>query len=244
MARASLYATSLAATGAVASLGLGYWFTASQWSQQLGPFPYRANTDERVIALTFDDGPNEPYTSRLADVLAKHDVRATFFQPGACATRFPDTTRRLAAEGHTIGNHSYHHDIRLLVRRRDLRVEIERTQEALTPLIGGTPALYRPPWLFRHPGLFAELDAHGLRAVGGEFCHPSEVFQPDPQVLVNGILQRARPGLLLVCHDGYNASGAPRASTVSAIDAVIPQLKDRGYRFATADELLGWPKLQ
>lgn len=227
-----------------AGLGVGYWFTASQWSQTLGPFPYRAPTERPVIALTFDDGPNEPWTGRLADVLARHDVRATFFQPGACAARHPDTTRRLAAEGHAIGNHSYHHDIRRLVRRGDLSREIERTQEVLAPLVGGVPALYRPPWLFRHPGLFAELDAHGLTAVGGEFCHPLEVFQPDPEVLVQGILRRARPGLIIVCHDGYNAVGAPRDATVAAIDRVIPLLKDRGFGFATVDDLLGVPRLQ
>ncbi len=233
-----------ALAAAAAGIGAGYWFTASQWSQMLGPFPYRVETDEPVMALTFDDGPNEPWTSRLADVLARHQVRATFFEPGACAQRHPDTTRRLVAEGHTVGNHSFHHDIRRLVRRRDLNTEIERTQEVLTPIVGGVPALYRPPWLFRHPGFFAELDAHGLTAVGGEFCHPLEVFQPDPQMLVDGILGRARPGLIIVCHDGYNAKGAPRDATIAAIDRVIPQLKDRGFGFATVDELLGVPALQ
>ena len=233
-----------ALAGTLTTLGAGYWFTASQWSQALGAFPFRAATDEPVIALSFDDGPNEPYTGRLADVLARHDVRATFFEPGACAERYPDTTRRLIAEGHTVGNHSFHHDIRLLVRRGDLAREIERTQEVLTPLVGGAPALYRPPWLFRHPGLFAELDAHGLTAVGGEFCHPLEVFQPDPQMLVDGMLRRARPGLIVVCHDGYNATGAPRDATIEAVDRVIPQLKDRGFAFATVDSLLGIPALQ
>ena len=233
-----------ALTAMAAGLGAGYWFTASQWSQALGPFPFRAPTDEPVIALTFDDGPNEPCTGRLADVLAHHEVHATFFEPGACAERFPDTTRRLVAEGHTVGNHSFHHDIRLLVRRTDLADEIDRTQDVLTPLVGGVPALYRPPWLFRHPGLFTELDARGLTAVGGEFCHPLEVFQPDPQVLVDGILRRARPGLIIVCHDGYNATGAPRDATIEAIDWVIPLLKERGFGFVTVDTLLGVPALQ
>ncbi len=233
-----------AVAAAVAGVGAGYWFTASQWSQALGRFPFRAQTTEPVVALTFDDGPNEPWTSRLADVLAAHQVRATFFQPGACAERYPDTTRRLVAEGHTVGNHSFHHDIRRLVRRPDLAEEIERTQEVLAPLVGGTPALYRPPWLFRHPGLFAELDAHGLTPVGGEFCHPLEVFQPDPRILVDGILRRARPGLIIVCHDGYNATGAPRDATIAAIDRVIPLLKQRGFGFATVDDLLGVPRLQ
>ncbi len=233
-----------ALTALLAGVGAGYWFTASQWSQALGAFPFRGPTDRPVVALTFDDGPNEPYTALLADVLARHDVRATFFEPGACAARFPDTTRRLVAEGHTVGNHSFHHDIRLLVRRTDLADEIARTQEVLTPLVGGVPRLYRPPWLFRHPALFAELRSQGLTAVGGEFCHPLEVFQPDPQVLVDGILGRARPGLIIVCHDGYNATGARRDATIEAVDRVIPELKHRGFGFVTVDSLLGVPALQ
>lgn len=234
-----------AGVGVLGAAGAAYWVTASQWSQTLGAFPFRARTDEPVIALTFDDGPNEPWTSRLAEVLARHDVRATFFQPGACAERYPEATRRLVADGHVIGNHSYHHDIRRLVRSGDLRTEIERTQQVLTPLVGAPPALYRPPWLFRPPALFTELDAAGLRPVGGEFCHPAEVFQPDPMVLVEGTLKRARPGLVLVFHDGYNATaGHARDSTVEAIDLVIPALRDRGYRFETVDRLLGLPAVQ
>lgn len=224
-----------------AGLGAGYWFTMSPWSQRLGSFVYRVPTAEPLIALTFDDGPNPPFTERLADVLAGHQVKATFFQVGANAARHPDTTRRLVAEGHVVGNHSWSHDPRRLLRAADLRDQISRTQQLLGELTGAAPTLYRPPWLFRHPGLFAELERADLDVVGGEFCHPAEVFQPDPDVLVEGTLRIARPGLIVVFHDGYNASGAPRDRTVTAIDRLIPRLRERGYRFVTVPELLAVP---
>lgn len=241
-------AAALARVAAATALGSGlttlaaYHLFASERSQLAGPFPFAADTNRRVVALTFDDGPNPPWTQQLAQVLRRHQVKATFFQPGACAARFPDITRQLVADGHVIGNHSYHHDIRRLWRAHDIRDEIERTQDVLAPLIGGAPALYRPPFLFRPPVLFDQAERLGMQLVGGVFCHPAEVRQPSPTALARSAERRAQPGRILIFHDGYNTTGAPRRNTIAAVDALIPRLRHAGYDFATVDQLSWGPR--
>ena len=92
----ALAAAARATAVGVSALGVAaYWTGFRPRSQIFGSFPYAAETEERVVALSFDDGPNEPYTSRLLDTLDQYDVKATFFQVGRCAQRFPSTTRRV-----------------------------------------------------------------------------------------------------------------------------------------------------
>ena len=112
-------------------VGGAYWTAFRPRSQVFGAFPYRAPTRDKVVALTFDDGPNEPYTSRLLDVLDERGVKATFFQVGRCAERFPSCTRRVVESGHLLGNHSYSHSFTSYVRQPRQRDEIRRTQEIL-----------------------------------------------------------------------------------------------------------------
>ncbi|PRZ33574.1 peptidoglycan/xylan/chitin deacetylase (PgdA/CDA1 family) [Antricoccus suffuscus] len=215
-----------------------YWTTMSSYSQLYGAFPYRARTLERVVALTFDDGPNEPHTSRLADILATEDVRATFFQVGRCIERHPEVTARLAAAGHLIGNHSYSHQFHRCWNDATMRLEIDRTQTMLTEILGTPPVYYRPPWLLRTPSLFRTLNERGLTPISGEFCHAFEPVQPPAAAIARRALAKARPGAVLIFHDGFDGRGGNRAHTVQAVRIVIRELKRRGYRFATIDELL------
>ena len=109
--------------GAGTVVGLGYWAGFGPRTQLWGSFPYRRG-DEKVVALTFDDGPNEPWTGRLLDVLAAKDVKATFFQVGRCAERFPSTTRRVVDEGHVLGNHSLNHAFAFTGHFQTLKAQI------------------------------------------------------------------------------------------------------------------------
>jgi peptidoglycan-N-acetylglucosamine deacetylase len=228
---------------AAAAAAAGYWFCMSPYSQALGTFPYRGARTDKVVALTFDDGPNEPYTSQLADFLAQRQIRATFFQVGRAVLRYPEVSRRLLADGHVIGNHSFTHEFTNCLSPRALAEEVRMSQQALAT-IGLRPALYRPPWLLRIPALSGVLAEHGLRAVSGEFCHPLEVFQPRAQLIADGVLAKARPGSIIIFHDGYDGHAGNRASTVAAARIVVDRLSTCGYRFVTVDELLGIPAYQ
>ncbi len=227
--------------GLAGAVAAGYWTMFSSYSQLLGWFPFRATTGEKVIALTFDDGPNEPYTSQIADFLAAAAVRATFFQVGTCVQRHPEVTARLLRDGHVIGNHSHSHSMIRCVRPSAQRVETETAQRVLTAALGRTPALYRPPWLLRTPTLGAILRRHRLQPISGEFCHAFEVFQPSPVRIAGRALAKARPGAVLIFHDGFDARGGNRANTVAATKLVVTKLIDDGYRFVTIDELFDIP---
>jgi peptidoglycan/xylan/chitin deacetylase (PgdA/CDA1 family) len=215
----------------------------SPYSQALGPFPFRGAGSDKVVALTFDDGPNEPYTSQIADLLRERQLRATFFQVGRAVLRNPDVPGRLVSDGHVVGNHGFSHDFTNYLGARALAEDVRKGQAALAS-VGLRPALYRPPWLLRIPALRRVLAEHGLHAVSGEFCHALEVFQPRPEVMAGAVLARVRRGSIVIFHDGYDGRRANRASTVAAVRIVVDQLARRGYAFVTIDELLGIPAYQ
>ena len=153
--------------------------------------------------------------------------------------RHPEVTRRLLADGHLIGNHSLTHQFHRCLTRRAQDRQTSDSQRILTEIIGRPPALYRPPWLLRTPTLTGVLHEHGLRPVSGEFCHPFEAFQPAPQRIARRALAAARPGGILIFHDGFDARGGNRANTVAAVAIVIAELRRQQYRFVRVDELLG-----
>ncbi|SDO35761.1 Peptidoglycan/xylan/chitin deacetylase, PgdA/CDA1 family [Nakamurella panacisegetis] len=230
----------LSALGAAAAAG--YWAMFSSYSQMICDFPFRARpVDDRVIALTFDDGPNEPFTSQIADFLHEQDITATFFQVGRCVERHPGVTARMIDQGHVIGNHSWSHQMTRCIRPGAQRVETARTQALLTEAIGRVPMLYRPPWLLRTPTLPRVLRGEGLQPISGVFCHAFEVFQPSARRIARRALAKARPGAILIFHDGFDGRGGDRTNTVGAVKIVVRELRRQGYRFATVDELLGVP---
>lgn len=231
--------TTLLLTGLTSIVLAGYWTTLSSYSQIFGRFPFRGKTSEKVIALTFDDGPNEPFTSQIADFLVSRSIRATFFQVGRCVERFPEVTSRLIRDGHVIGNHSYSHQVRQCLHRRAQHSQTGKTQDILSRAIGRTPALYRPPWLLRTPTLAAVLRHHGLHPISGEFCHALEFIQPPGKRIARRALAKARPGAIIIFHDGFDSRGGNRANTVAATKIVVDELMGNGYRFVTVDELLG-----
>ena len=193
------------------------------------------------MALTFDDGPNEPWTGRLLDVLGERGVPATFFQVGRCAERHPETTRRVVAEGHVLGNHSLSHSFSRYLSQPRQRAEILGGREILQRVAGVTPLLYRPPWLCHWPWVLRTIAASGSSVVSGTFGHPLEVFQPAASRLTDGAARRVSPGTMLIMHDGREARGGLRAQTVAAVGPLVDRLRSRGYRFTTVDRLLGLP---
>lgn len=224
--------------GSLAAVALGYWFFMSPYSQRFGSFPFRGTCTDKIVALTFDDGPNEPFTSQIATFLNTRAIKATFFQVGRCADRFPEVTTRLAKEGHVIGGHSYSHRFRHCLRWTTQSRDIEEGQRALGDLLGQRPEFFRPPWLFRHPWMLRYLRAQGLRPVSGEFVHALEIFQISPERMARRAVSKVRPGSILIFHDGVDARTGNRSQTVETVKLVVDQLLHDGFRFVTIDELL------
>jgi peptidoglycan-N-acetylglucosamine deacetylase len=227
----------------VAILVLGWLFIAPS-AQMFGRYPHRVEHDDRVVAITFDDGPNEPYTSEIADFLDRRGIRGTFFQVGVCVERHPETTDRLLAAGHVVGNHSMTHRFTTYLRPGAFRREIDHTQGLLRKQLGRTPALVRTPWLWRQPVLLRMLRERGLEPVSGVFGHPLEVFHRDGAAQARRAVARTRPGSILIFHDGFDGRGGRRDQTVKAVRLTVDGLLARGYRFVTVDELLDVPAYQ
>lgn len=232
------------AVPAVLTLGLAaaYRLLFSETSQMLGAFPHRVEGPDRVVALSFDDGPNEPYTSAIADVLAERGVQATFFCVGTCVRRHPDVVRRLVADGHAVGNHSDHHQMWRYLTSWSFGGELRRAQASLQEVTGLRPVLFRPPWLFRHPGLLAGVRRESLQIVSGRFADPLEVLQPPASRLVAAAVRRASPGAILILHDGVEGRGGDRRATAAAVAPLVDRLSAAGYRFRRLDDLLGVPR--
>lgn len=225
--------------GLLLVVAVGYGAFMAPPSRVFGRYPHRGPSADRVVALTFDDGPNEPYTSQIAAALDARGIRGTFFQVGRCVERFPETTARLVESGHVIGNHSYTHSFHTYLVPGRFDREVAHTQAVLTDLLGRTPALARTPWLWRTPAVLGSLRRHALQPVAGVFAHAAEVFQPDAERMARRAIAKARPGAILIFHDGFDARGGDRAQTARAVELTADALTRKGYRFVTVDELLG-----
>lgn len=231
----------VAVLGLVAMGAGAYWLFMSPFAPSSRSYPYRVRTGEKVVALTFDDGPNEPYTSQILEILAVRGVRATFFQVGHRVERHSELPPRMIEAGHVVGNHSLSHRFGTYWRPRAFEREIEQTQRILQRITGCTPALARTPWLWRQPALLRMLRRRGLRPVAGEFGHALEVFQPSGARMASRAIAKTRPGSIIIFHDGFDGRGGDRAQTVVAARETVDGLLARGYRFLTVDELLGVP---
>ena len=236
-----MIAAGVIAAGVIAALAVLGWLFIAPSAQVFGRYPYKRVQPERVVAITFDDGPNEPYTSEIADFLDRRGVRGTFFQVGVCVERHPETTDRLLAAGHVVGNHSMTHRFGTYLKPGAFRREIDETQVILRRHLGRTPALVRTPWLWRQPVLLRMLRRRGLEPVSGVFGHPLEVFHRDGAAQARRAVARTRPGSILIFHDGFDGRGGRRDQTVKAVRLTVDGLLARGYRFVTVDELLGVP---
>ena len=234
--RTTAAAGTLAVAAAVVTAGrLGF----GSRSQVFGDFPYAGSTAERQVALTFDDGPNEPWTSQILDTLADRGVPGTFFQVGRCAQRHPHVTRRVVDEGHVLGNHSLTHELSSYLRDADQRAEVTLGRLALAEIAGVSPHLYRPPWLCHWPWVLRGIARTGSQVVSGTFVHALEVFQPSVETFVAGAVRAAAPGAMIIVHDGRESRGGFRGRSAASVGPIIDRLRRRGYGFTTVDRLLG-----
>lgn len=191
----------------------------------------------RRVALTFDDGPNPVATPRLLSLLAASGIRATFFLLGRNVRRFPHLAAQIAADGHEIGNHTHNHfALPLLPRPLALR-ELERTSRLIESTTGQRPHLVRPPLGWFSSGVLRTLAANGYRAVLGD-VYPRDCTRPGADVIARRVLERARPGSIVILHDGVPYGRADRMQTVDAVALVIDELHRQQYSFGTVSHLL------
>ena len=227
------------AIAGVAAGALGYQSMAptGQWfGRAFCGLPRRSRSKQ--IALTFDDGPNDPHTLHLLDVLAKQNVLATFFLIGRYARQRPDIVTEIAKQGHVIGNHTFTHP-RLIFRSGSrIREEILQCRGAIFGAIGEHSNLFRPPFGGRRPGVFRMVRQLGLEPVmwnvtGYDWNPPSTDF------IEQKVTSKIRGGDVVLLHDGGHAAfGTDRSKTVEAVDRLIARHSAEGHRFVTIPEMM------
>ena len=221
--------TVLALLGA-AAVGLREVVNSSTF-QLFGDYVARVDTNDRVVALTFDDGPDPFHTPRVLDVLDQHHVKATFFMMGRQVERYPKVAREVLRRGHEIGNHSYSHPKLILMSPGRVRDEIERTDTLLRD-IGVTGEIhFRPPHASKFIVLpYVLVQMRKLSVLGD--VDPKEWKQRPAAVMTESILRQVRPGSIIGLHDPMGAE------TLRTLQNILPALAAAGYRFETVSALV------
>ncbi|MDQ2800483.1 MAG: polysaccharide deacetylase family protein [Armatimonadota bacterium] len=206
----------------------------AQWSWGL-PILTRLPRGERVVALTFDDGPSPETTPYVLETLREFGVHATFFVLGEAVDRSPGLLREIIADGHTLGIHAYRHRPFVLLNIREIMCEIQQTQEAISracPDAALSPWV-RPPYGFKS---FAALWA--IRGAGGRFAAWSldsrDYHETDPARMAQNVLGHLQPGAVILLHDGPSS-----AVTVSALPIILQVLKDEEWQCVLFPQTLG-----
>jgi len=201
---------------------------------------YRVGTDELVVALTFDDGPSLAWTPKILDELKKAGVKATFFMLGEHVKKYPETARRVAIEGHEIGNHTNDHHVLIYYKDYELVNEIKDAEKAIKDVTGQTTQYFRPPKAWLTWNEKKTIDKMGYKIILWTLNSKDWVTFHDKQI-VSYILRHIQPGDILLFHDSggtFSVEGGNRDETVKCIPRLVRKLREKGYRFVTISELL------
>ena len=205
---------------------------------QPGGTVYFVPNTNRMIALTFDDGPNGAATEKILDTLKRFNVPATFFLIGANVTYYPDIVRRMAREGHLIGNHTFRHLRFDQVTSREMLEDIVRGEEAIAGVTGIKPTWFRPPFGINGVGLDEICRARGV-TIAGWSGHAGDWNPHSAVEIAEHMITQATPGDILLLHDGWETRHeVNRQSTVDAVYLILERLTREGFVFVTVAELL------
>ena len=192
----------------------------------------------KQLALTYDDGPIDPHTGHLLDVLAKYNIKATFFLIGRYVIQRPDLVRRHVEYGNPLGNHTWDHPNLIFSTPESLRSQLERTSQAIIDACGHKPTLFRPPFGGRRPGVFQEARRLGMTPIMWNVTCYDWTATSNEKIEANAIRQ-IRGGDVILLHDGgHQAFGADRSHTVKATENLIRHYLDQGYEFVTIPQML------
>ena len=201
------------------------------WDRIVDDTYTRIKTSEKVIAITFDDGPHGVNTPRLLDMLKKRDIKATFYVVGNMVTYNPQILRRMIAEGHEIGNHTVSHGNLARMSNEALRSELQKAHDQILKETGIAPRTMRPPG----GAITRDQKAFMLK----EFGYPTILWSVDPEdwkkpgsaVVTNRLVSGAKPGGILLVHDIHSPS-------IDAMPSTVDQLLARGFQFVTVTQLI------
>ena len=201
--------------------------------QVFGELFNHVDTEKKVVALTYDDGPNPPYTNQLLELLDRYHIKATFFVIGKTIEKYPETVQLIVSKGHELGNHSYSHNQMIFKNPWKIWSEIENTDKLLRQLGVKQQIHFRAPFarkLLVLPYILAKLHKKNIL-----WDVDSKDYEAtNSEIIEKNVLEQVSPGSIILMHDG----GGERSRTVVATERLIKKLREKGYTFKTISELL------
>ncbi|WP_138750832.1 polysaccharide deacetylase family protein [Paenibacillus sinopodophylli] len=191
-------------------------------------------TSQKVVAFTFDDGPNPLYTPQLLDIFSEVSGRATFFMIGEMIEQHSEVAAAVHAHNHEIGNHTYSHPFMTQISIDQCENELLRTERLITQITGAPPSVMRPPYLDYNEDVHAITSKFGYHAIGALNLGTRDWEMPGVDHILNVTRRNVKNGSILIFHDGYE----DRSQTIEAVRILTRELSDQGYQFVTVSELL------
>jgi len=193
---------------------------------------WHLNTKEKIVALTFDDGPDPRFTPEILDILKKNKIKATFFDVGNKMKLYPQIVKRQVKEGHLIGNHTYTHPDLIVEDEKTVYKELEETEKIIEKETGYRTYLFRPPKGLLDSNIFKAVQQFGYKIILWGIGVENHSLK-TPQELASRVISNTYPGTIILAHDGR----LNRTKTVAAVKIIISQLKKKGYKFVTLKEM-------
>lgn len=195
------------------------------------------NTSEKLIALTFDDGPDEDFTPQILDILKKYGVKATFYVIGEKVQYNKKIIRREFKEGHEIGNHTYTHINVSKNGYNKIKKEIGDTQSAIKSVTGVYPKTFRPPYRAISKDMCEIIKQKDMNIVLWSYVDARDWDSPGVSYIIKAIENGIQNGCIILLHD-YNKVRNSKSQTIEALNIIIPDLLEKGYKFVTISELI------
>jgi peptidoglycan-N-acetylglucosamine deacetylase len=231
----------LGGTAIAAAVAIGYQ-SMSPTGQWYGRTFIGIARGAKQLALTYDDGPNDPHTLRLLEVLAKNQVQATFFLIGRYVRQRPDIVRQLVAAGHVIGNHTFTHPFLALKSAVEIRKELTDCHAAIQDAVGGHSNLFRPPFGSRRPAVLHVARELGLEPIMWNVTG-YDWNAPPAASIEKKVASQIQGGNVILLHDGgHKQFGADRSQTVEATSHLITCYKSETYAFVTIPQMMAGDK--
>ncbi|WP_195575619.1 polysaccharide deacetylase family protein [Paenibacillus sp. 1001270B_150601_E10] len=208
--------------------------------EQRGEIVWEVPMNHKMLALTFDDGPNPKTTNMILDLLKKYEAKATFFVVGKRVERFPEVVEREVKEGHEVANHTYNHVyFSSNVSMDTMEKEIMDAQKQIKQITGHASTWLRPPGGYYNERLIQVAQHHGFKVVLWSWHQDTKDWKkPGVSYIVNKVLKNTKNGDIVLMHDHVSNS----TQTVEALKTILPELKKRGYQFVTVSELISEKK--
>jgi peptidoglycan-N-acetylglucosamine deacetylase len=206
----------------------------AQWEKS-GAIVWEVNVREKLIALTFDDGPSPTFTNKILDLLARYHAKGTFFVMGKQAEKYPGIILREYQEGHEIGNHTYNHREINQMSFEELKREVLQAHQIIFKITGNDVKLFRPTSGFYNEKIVKVAGLLNYKVVIWTWGQDSRDWsKKSGESIAMRIIKTVKPGDIILFHD----QGGDHSNTVKALQILLPALKEQGYQFTTVSTLL------